>query len=972
MHLRPFILTFGTPVVFFALLGFVPQVVGEVTSLGQEPNASLPNATLYPQGGLIYDTTNRVGVINDSKSWGQITAATGAALNLFVATTGSDTNDCFTSGTPCLTIQAAVNKVPRRITHPVTITVAAGTYANGVYIEGFSFEPSVDANGAYLQLQGTMSTASHTGTMTGTAASATQGTGNTWGTFTVTAAGWTVSDLRGLILAITGGTGSGQITTIADNTATVITIPGHWNDIPGWVTPDNTSTFAIRDWSTSLSGTVNIPPGALGSAMGQASAAGAAIVVGNVKDGVHGNRDTQRVGAVQIQNFKFTGTTRAIYSVNTDATSAWWNNATSSLATDVAFIFDRTVFYSLVFNTGNLGANTGFASTARSGIMTYGQIRSNVVTNGASFFGGNSNFTLSGGKLSIAANSVRTMTAANTFSAFVTLDFPTDLNFVYDKFNGYTNGDCIAIGNTSGAGSTTSYATYGTVNFFGSDLSNCTGSNTGNGLFVAGNVHVTNYTDPLTGTGNAGWGVRLADGAQMAASSATPSITGTLGDFSLDGTTVATWAKLATYAIIADPRSGSVMQNFYFNPPSVSPLVWGPTPTLPVVTTGTRPASATELKGALEYNTTNALPEYNNGMIWVPLLNSFSTGTCSAGTAVTAVNLSAAPTCSSGFSSTGSCPAGQAETADNSTGGPTCAAFSGTGSCGAAQAATTLNAGAAPTCTTFVDITSAQTISGLKTFSNQMNLTGPYGQIQCGVATCGLTTTSGGPVNWQVDPGSGGFLKLMNGDFQVITGKVGPVRGPGGTTAANINMSGATTGNPVTVSATGTDSNITINLLPQGQGWVTIGGLGYTVQTILMDGSCAAGSAVTAVNNNAPPTCTSFKHEYNFSAATGTATPPTGVIQSMTTNAAGTVQTAYLDTQTASGGGGGPFEIDLKSATTTFVICNYTCGTAAPNHRTCTVNNSAIPTSTLIQWSISAHCAVSDPIFNVNATITEP
>ena len=46
----------------------------------------------------------------------------------YVATTGVDTNDCLSAGTPCLTIQAAVTKS----SPGNTILVAAGSYADSL------------------------------------------------------------------------------------------------------------------------------------------------------------------------------------------------------------------------------------------------------------------------------------------------------------------------------------------------------------------------------------------------------------------------------------------------------------------------------------------------------------------------------------------------------------------------------------------------------------------------------------------------------------------------------------------------------------------------------------------------------------------------------------------------------------------------------------------------------------------------
>src|ERR1700730_5312964 len=67
-------------------------------------------------------------------------AFTDADLNLYVDTAGNDANDCTGPGaSACATIQGAVDKVPKRIRHNVTITVGIGHFA-GAVIEGFSVE----------------------------------------------------------------------------------------------------------------------------------------------------------------------------------------------------------------------------------------------------------------------------------------------------------------------------------------------------------------------------------------------------------------------------------------------------------------------------------------------------------------------------------------------------------------------------------------------------------------------------------------------------------------------------------------------------------------------------------------------------------------------------------------------------------------------------------------------------------------
>lgn len=156
-------------------------------------------------------------------------AATRAATTLYVDSTGNDTNTCTATGVgACLTIQGAINKLPRRIRHPVTISVAAGNF-KGANVIGFQYEPEDSLTavpGAGIQIVGTMGAVTPaTGNATGTiTSSATTGSG---GHVVITDSGqsWTVNDLRGKFLKLTSGSGSGTSYPIEANTATTVTIP---------------------------------------------------------------------------------------------------------------------------------------------------------------------------------------------------------------------------------------------------------------------------------------------------------------------------------------------------------------------------------------------------------------------------------------------------------------------------------------------------------------------------------------------------------------------------------------------------------------------------------------------------------------------------------------------------------------------------------------------------------------------------
>lgn len=189
--------------------------------------------------------------------------ATQAALALFVDPTGSDSNACTASGTSaCLTIQGAMNKIPFLVNHPVTVDIAAGSYA-GFLLMNHSFAPTDTTTGAYISIRGAAQTnvTPASGSATGTIASvATDAVG--FHVVTVTAAGWTVNDFSGRFLSLTGGTGSGQVLPIISNTATTITVAGTFSPAPVGAS----TTFAVTSPSVLLTSAANLPAGSSSAA----------------------------------------------------------------------------------------------------------------------------------------------------------------------------------------------------------------------------------------------------------------------------------------------------------------------------------------------------------------------------------------------------------------------------------------------------------------------------------------------------------------------------------------------------------------------------------------------------------------------------------------------------------------------------------------------------------------------------------
>lgn len=191
-------------------------------------------------------------------------------LYLCVDPSGDDVNNSCTGGygTCCATIPGARNKVPKLVKHPVIISIDAGVYGGDAF-QGFVFDPESNDAGAYIWVRGALDTVNNGdgGTTVGMASAGTAGSTNTFGTLTQMSdggAGWTTNALKGYVVEVTSGTGSGQFKPIVSNTASTIKIAGLWT------APASGSTFAIRDWQAHVTTSV------LQSALPNNTAAGTA------------------------------------------------------------------------------------------------------------------------------------------------------------------------------------------------------------------------------------------------------------------------------------------------------------------------------------------------------------------------------------------------------------------------------------------------------------------------------------------------------------------------------------------------------------------------------------------------------------------------------------------------------------------------------------------------------------------------
>jgi hypothetical protein len=132
-----------------------------------------------------------------------------ADTTLYVATTGNDAN-AGTIGSPLLTIQAAIDKIPLVVKHTFIINVGAGSFVEKLHIDKI-----IAANtGARISIVGTLAAfVPATGLASGNIAAMAGRVA------TVTLAGWTVNDLRDKFLRVTA---TGELYPICSNAATTV------------------------------------------------------------------------------------------------------------------------------------------------------------------------------------------------------------------------------------------------------------------------------------------------------------------------------------------------------------------------------------------------------------------------------------------------------------------------------------------------------------------------------------------------------------------------------------------------------------------------------------------------------------------------------------------------------------------------------------------------------------------------------
>lgn len=134
-------------------------------------------------------------------------------ITLYVRADGADFHTCLanTAAEACLTVQAAIDKIPKHIKHAVTLYIGAGSFG-GFSVTGFTVS---DSGG--LVIEGALGLATvTTGTASGTA------TGGSTTTLVDSGQSWTVDDLVGKLIEVNGNVER----VIYSNTSNTITYAG--------------------------------------------------------------------------------------------------------------------------------------------------------------------------------------------------------------------------------------------------------------------------------------------------------------------------------------------------------------------------------------------------------------------------------------------------------------------------------------------------------------------------------------------------------------------------------------------------------------------------------------------------------------------------------------------------------------------------------------------------------------------------
>jgi hypothetical protein len=225
-----------------------------------------------------------------------VVQTTSGALTFYVdAASGNDSNACTSSGAgACLTIQKALNKIPKMLRDQVTVSIAAGTYA-GFIVSGFMADEGFQQTTGGLLINGALTNSTlASGSATGTATGGSAGSNQTFATLIDPGGAWTTNDLTGRFLCTSNNT---ICPVIESNSSTTITIVG--TTALGWAAPvGGVTTYQIRDPSVIVNTSATLPPSPFIAAI--ASRAGVIAL---------DNSPSARDGMITFQNMRISPST---------------------------------------------------------------------------------------------------------------------------------------------------------------------------------------------------------------------------------------------------------------------------------------------------------------------------------------------------------------------------------------------------------------------------------------------------------------------------------------------------------------------------------------------------------------------------------------------------------------------------------------------------------------------------------------
>ena len=473
-------------------------------------------------------------IYNNFKSViGRTVSETTANITLYVATTGNDTNDCLTAPTACLTIQAAVNKVPRFIKHQVTINVGAGNFA-AFYVTGRILEGWVGQGATYqFTIQGAdyINFTPATGTGSGTS------NGGDTQHLTDTTQAWTANDLRGKMIYVNGAY---QI--IRSNTATALeTIGVSSSTLSG-------KAYVIKDWSTIINTNQTFGGGTFSIYISQVLGQRvwyAGLNIDRIKVS-EPNATTYGIVAemagVYLSNVSVVGPTNGSAGINIyDFINVRLLNVVATgPAYGIAFSGGLNV-KELKNVFGYQNATTGISIVAEQATLMYV-------------------YADSGGGWGIVVDYTFFCSVTSAYAAYNTgyglFVMSTQYFGLYGgEFN--NNGYGIAVDTATSTPLVNTQSSFGSTGF---DVRTAVSvhDNTNDGVILGYGANALIRSTAITGTGNGGYGINMRYGAKLFFTSAT-TVTGSLGDIKV-GDTAYTYATTfaADGSYVNDISEGTV------------------------------------------------------------------------------------------------------------------------------------------------------------------------------------------------------------------------------------------------------------------------------------------------------------------------------------------------------------------------------------------------------------------------------